>query len=285
MTDTLDLDHLRSWIGRTETRDELMSPWTASAMAATVRNDEHDWQAGQVLPPLWHWCYFLPTAPQNRLGPDGHPARGGFLPPVPLPRRMWAGSQFEFFAPLQLATPATKTSRVADVSLKQGKGGALVFVKVQHEVHAGGTLLLREGHDIVYREAPKPGESAPPQVPPADPAWSIEHRPDAPLLFRYSALTFNSHRIHYDYPYVTQVEGYDDLIVHGPLIATLLLEAAQQSNPGREVRSYSFKVVRPLTCGKLLRVCGHAPRSDGTVALWAEDAQGALLMQATAGLE
>jgi 3-methylfumaryl-CoA hydratase len=285
MTDTLDLDHLRTWIGRTETRDELMSPWTASAMAAAVRNDEHDWQAGQALPPLWHWCYFLPTAPQNRLGPDGHPARGGFLPPVPLPRRMWAGSQFEFFAPLQLATPATKTSRVADVSLKQGKGGALVFVKVQHEVHAGGTLLLREGHDIVYREAPKPGESAPPQTPPADPAWSIEHRPDAPLLFRYSALTFNSHRIHYDYPYVTQVEGYDDLIVHGPLIATLLLEAAQQSNPGRAVRSYSFKAVRPLTCGKLLRVCGHAPQPDGTVALWAEDAQGALLMQATAGLE
>ncbi|MDM0104601.1 MaoC family dehydratase N-terminal domain-containing protein [Variovorax sp. J22R24] len=285
MTDTLDLDHLRSWIGRTETRDELLSPWTASAMAATVRNGEQDWQAGQALPPLWHWCYFLPTAPQNQLGPDGHPARGGFLPPVPLPRRMWAGSQFQFFAPLQVATPATKTSRVADVSLKQGKGGALVFVKVQHEVHAGGTLLLREGHDIVYREAPKAGESAPPQTPPADPAWSIEHRPDAPLLFRYSALTFNSHRIHYDYPYVTQVEGYDDLIVHGPLIATLLLEAAQQNNPGRAVRSYSFKAVRPLTCGKLLRVCGHAPQHDGTVTLWAEDAQGALLMQATAGLE
>jgi 3-methylfumaryl-CoA hydratase len=285
MAEALDLDHLRSWIDRTETRDDLLSPWTASAMAATVRNDEREWQPGEALPPLWHWCFFLPTAPQIGLGPDGHPARGGFLPPVPLPRRMWAGSQLEFFAPLTLAATATRTSRVSDVSLKQGKGGALVFVKVRHEIHAGGELLLREFHDIVYREAPKPGESAPPRTPPADAAWTVEHRPDAPMLFRYSALTFNSHRIHYDYPYVTQVEGYDDLVVHGPLIATLLLEAAQQHNPGRTVQAYSFKAVRPLTCGKLLRVRGHAPQSDGSVTLWAEDAQGALLMQATARME
>ncbi|MBO9651688.1 MAG: MaoC family dehydratase N-terminal domain-containing protein [Variovorax sp.] len=285
MTEALDLDHLRSWIGRTETHEELMSPWTASAMAATVRNDGQAWQAGRALPPLWHWCYFLPIAPQNGLGPDGHPARGGFLPPVPLPRRMWAGSQLEFFEPLKLGTPTTKTSQVVDVNLKQGKGGALVFVKVQHEVHANGALLQREFHDIVYREAPKSsaaGESAPPQTPPADAAWTVDHLPDAPLLFRYSALTFNSHRIHYDYPYVTQVEGYDDLIVHGPLIATLLLEAAQQNNPGRAVRAYSFKAVRPLTCGKPLRVRGHAAGADGSVTLWAEDGQGALLMQATA---
>jgi 3-methylfumaryl-CoA hydratase len=277
-----ELDHLRSWIGRSETRDDLLSPWTATAMAATVRDDEQPWQPGQALPPLWHWCYFLPTAPQNRLGPDGHAARGGFLPPVPLPRRMWAGSQFEFFAPLRLGTPSVKTSRVADVSLKQGQGGALVFVKVQHEVHADGALLLREFHDIVYREAPKPGESAPPRTPPAGAAWTEEHRPDAPLLFRYSALTFNSHRIHYDHPYVTQVEGYDDLVVHGPLIATLLLEAAQRRNPGRVVRAYSFKAVRPLTRGGLLRVCGRAAGADGGVALWAQDGQGALLMQASA---
>ena len=157
-----------------------------------------------------------------------------------------------------------------------------MFVKVAHEVHAGDTLVLRDAHDIVYREAAKPGEAAPPQAPPADAAWSVEHRPNATLLFRYSALTFNSHRIHYDHPYVTQVEGYDDLVVHGPLIATLLLEAAQQHNPGRQVLGYSFKAVRPLTCGRLLRVCGHAADADGKVALWAEDGQGALLMQASA---
>ena len=282
MTEALNLEHLRSWIGRTETHDDLLSPWTASAVAATLRNDGQAWPAGQALPPLWHWCYFLPTAPQNRLGPDGHPARGGFLPPVPLPRRMFAGSQFEFFAPLRLGAPATKTSCVMDVNLKQGKGGALVFVKVRHEVHAGGALLLREFDDIVYREAPKPGESAPPQSPPANAAWTVEHLPDAPLLFRYSALTFNSHRIHYDHPYVTQVEGYADLVVHGPLIATLLLEAAQQPHPGRAVRAYSFKAVRPLICGTALRVRGHTATPDGSLTLWAEDGEGALLMQATA---
>jgi 3-methylfumaryl-CoA hydratase len=283
-TDTLNLDHLRRWSGRAETREELLAPWPATALAATLRDGDAPWRVGQALPPLWHWCYFLPAAPQNGLGPDGHPARGGYLPPVPLPRRMWAGSQFEFFAPLALGASATKTSTVADVSLKQGKGGALVFVKVRHEVHTGGALLLREFHDIVYREAARPGESAPPQTPPADAAWTVEHRPDAPLLFRYSALTFNSHRIHYDYPYVTQVEGYDNLIVHGPLIATLLLEAAQQHNPGRAVRAYSFKAIRPLTCGKRFAARGHAARPDGSVTLWAEDEQGALLMQATASL-
>ena len=283
--ETLELEHLRGWIGRTETCDDLLSPWTASAMAATVRNDGSGWPSGRALPPLWHWCYFLPTAPQNGLGPDGHPARGGFLPPVPLPRRMFAGSQFEFFEPLRLAQPATRTSRVADVNLKQGRGGALVFVKIQHEVHAGSALLLREFDDIVYREAPKPGQSAPPpQMPPGDAAWRVEHRPDPALLFRYSALTFNSHRIHYDHPYATQVEGYENLIVHGPLIATLLLEAAQQHNPGRAVAAYSFRAVRPLTCGHLLRVCGQAAAGDGSVTLWAEDEQGALLMQASARL-
>jgi 3-methylfumaryl-CoA hydratase len=183
---------------------------------------------------------------------------------------MWAGSQLEFFAPLPLGVPARKTSRVAEVTLKQGKAGALVFVKVAHEVHAGDTLVLRDAHDIVYREAARPGESAPPQAPPADAAWSVEHRPDATLLFRY------------DHPYVTQVEGYDDLVVHGPLIATLLLEAAKQHHPGQRVRGYRFKAVRPLTCGRLLRVCGHAADADGRVQLWAEDDQGALLMQASA---
>jgi len=283
----IDIAHLRTWLGRTETVDQTLSPWTATAMAALLRNRDAPWATDVALPPLWHWSYFLPTAPQNQLGPDGHPARGGFLPPVPLPRRMWAGSQIEFLAPLRLGETTRKTATVTDVALKQGKAGALVFVKVQHEVHdAKGTLLLRDAHDIVYREAPQPGEApAAPQTPPADPAWTVEHRPDPTLLFRYSALTFNGHRIHYDFPYVTQVEGYADLVVHGPLIATLMLEAAQQHNPGRTVRAYRFKAVRPLVCNRLLRVRGHAAQADGTVNLWAEDEQGALLQQATATLE
>ena len=285
MTEAPNLEHLRGWIGRTETRDDLLSPWTASAMAAAVRNDGSDWPSGRALPPLWHWCYFLPTAPQNGLGPDGHPARGGFLPPVPLPRRMWASSQLEFLAPLQLGAPARRVSRVEDVTLKHGKSGTLVFVKVTHTLQAAGAdgaPLIREQQEIVYREAAQPGASAPPPVaPPANAQWRETLHPDPVLLFRYSALTFNSHRIHYDYPYVTQTEGYAGLVVHGPLIATLLLEAAQRQAPGRAVARYQFKAVRPLICGGALRVCGAAPDADGNIALWAEDGEGALLMQAS----
>ena len=280
----IDLAHLRAWLGRTETVEQALSPWTAGALAATLRNQAGDWAVGEPLPPLWHWSGFAPAAPQNQLGPDGHPARGGFLPPVPLPRRMWAGSQLEFIAPLRVGEPARKTATVADIAVKQGKGGALVFVQVVHEVRdRAGALLLRDNQDIVYREAPWPGEAPAATVaPPAAPAWTVQHLPDPTLLFRYSALTFNGHRIHYDHPYATQVEGYADLVVHGPLIATLMLEAAQRHHPGRTVRAYRFKAVRPLVCNRPLVVCGHALQSDGSVALWAEDGEGALLQQATA---
>ncbi len=287
MAEPVDIDHLRQWVGRAEVREDTLSPWTAGALSATLRNAEHAWQPGDALPPLWHWCAFLPAAPQGQLGDDGHPARGGFLPPVPLPRRMWAGSQLAFIAPLRVGQPARKTSTVTDVALKQGQGGALVFVKVEHEVHdTRGALLLRDRHDIVYREAPRPGEPpAPPQTPPPDPAWRVAHRPDPALLFRYSALTFNGHRIHYDFPYATGVEGYEDLVVHGPLIATWMLEAAQEQHPGRAVRAYTFRAVRPLVCNRLLRVCGQVAPGGGTVALWAEDEHGALLQQATVTFE
>jgi 3-methylfumaryl-CoA hydratase len=254
-------------------------------MAATLRNEEREWQIGEALPPLWHWTYFLATAAQNRLGPDGHPARGGFLPPVPLPRRMWAGSQLEFMAPLRVGTTARRTSTVTDVVCKKGKTGPLVFVNVAHEVHVGLRLHLREVQNIVYREAAVTGESSAPQAPPVDADWTLDHQPDAALLFRYSALTFNSHRIHYDHPYATRVEGYADLVVHGPLIATLLLEAAQQHNAGRAVRSFSFRAVRPLVCQRRLRLRGQLAPPDGSVNIWAEDGEGALLMQGTVRFE
>ncbi len=281
----IDLDHLRTWVGRTEVLDDLLSPWTASALAATLRDATAPWQIGDVLPPLWHWCYFLPTAAQDQLGADGHMARGHFLPSVPLPRRMWAGSRLEFLAPLSLGLPARKTSRVASVDLKHGRHGPLLFVQVVHEIHhPQGQLLLRDTHDIVYRAAAKPGEAAAMQLPPENPVWTQEHHPQETLLFRYSALTFNSHRIHYDYPYATQEEGYAHLVVHGPLIATLLLEAAQLHNPGRRVVSFEFRAVRPLVCHQLLRLRGHVADADGRLMLWAEDAQGWLLMQAEARL-
>jgi len=283
MTEALALEHLREWIGRTEQTQDDLSPWTANAMAALLRNAQRPRPAGHALPALWHWSYFLPTVPQDGLGIDGHPARGGFLPPVPLPRRMWAGSQLEFFAPLRTGEPSRKTSTVTDVALKEGKAGALVFVKVQHEIHdAAGTLLLREAQDIVYREAARPGEPpAPVQAPPAEPAWSVEHQCDPTLLFRYGALTFNAHRIHYDLPYATRVEGYEGLVVHGPLVATLMLEAAQRLNPGLTVSAFRFRAVRPLICNRRLIVRGCTTQADGTATLWAEDGQGALLQQAS----
>lgn len=283
MSEVIQLEHLRQWVGRTDVRDDSLSPWTAQALEATLRSHAPRLQPDDALPPLWHWAYFLPTAPQDQLGPDGHPVRGGFLPPVPLPRRMWAGSQLEFLAPLRIGQWHRKTSTVVNVTLKQGRGGELVFVQVEHTVHdARSTVILRDRHDIVYREAPLPGgPPQAPQSPPGDAAWAEDHRPDAPLLFRYSALTFNSHRIHYDHPYATQVEGYADLVVHGPLIATLMLEGALRQYPQRSVVAYRFKAVRPLTCNRRLRVCGQALGADGSAVLWAEDEEGALLMHAT----
>ncbi len=284
MTESIDLDQLRQWLSHSETRTDALSPWTAQALAATVSR-LGNFEAGVSLPPLWQWAYFLPIAPMNEVGADGHPARGGFLPPVPLPRRMWAGSRVEFAAPLHIGEPATKTSRVADVQLKQGKSGALVFVRVEHEFRGDdGVLRIREEQDIVYREPARPGEAAAPMQAPADAAWMVTRNPDPVQLFRYSALTFNGHRIHYDHPYATQVEGYAGLVVHGPLIATLLLEEAQSQHPGCAVRRYTFKAVRPLICGTPLRLCGNSPDAEGRIELWTEDDNGHLLMQATAVL-
>jgi 3-methylfumaryl-CoA hydratase len=203
---------------------------------------------------------------------------------------MWAGSQLEFLAPLRLGAPARRVSRVENVTLKRGKTGALVFVKVAHTYHAAGPAgddvpLIREWLDLVYRAAAQPGAAAAaPVAAPTNAQWREEFHPDPTRLFRYSALTFNSHRIHYDYPYVTQVEGYAGLVVHGPLIATLLLEAALRQYPGRAVARYEFKAVRPMICGRPLRLCGAAPAADGGIALWAEDGEG-VLMQASMRLD
>jgi 3-methylfumaryl-CoA hydratase len=239
------------------------------------------------LPPLWHWLYFLPIARQSEIGPDGHPRRGGFLPPVPLPRRMWAGSQLEFRAPLRLGDALQRRSSIVDVSGKSGRSGELVFVKVRHELHCNGAAepALLEFHDIVYRDAQRADDPPPvPQAAPEGAAWQRELQPDEVLLFRYSALTFNGHRIHYDRPYATQVEGYPGLVVHGPLIATLLLDLLRRHAPQAELATFRFKALRPTFDGRPMRVNG-TPQSDGkTVHLWAQDHEGWLTMDATAVL-
>jgi 3-methylfumaryl-CoA hydratase len=249
-----------------------------------------DWPAerpaiGTPLPALWHWLYFLPLHRQSEIGPDGHAKRGGFLPPVPLPRRMWAGSQFEFHKPLRVGDAITRVSTIQDVTEKSGRTGPLVFVKVRHEIRRqkDADVALTEFHDIVYREAAKPDDVAPPPKNAAATAtWQRKWVPDDVLLFRYSALTFNGHRIHYDRRYVTEVEGYPGLIVHGPLIATLLLDLLRHQLPEAQVTRYEFRAVRPVFDINHFFVCGE-PQPDGnTFRLWAKDHEGWLTMDASA---
>jgi len=277
--------NLKEWIGRSESVADTATATPYAALSATLDRESQRPPAGTPLPALWHWLYFLPLHRQSEIGPDGHAKRGGFLPPVPLPRRMWAGSQFEFHRPLAIGDTLTRTSTIHDVTEKTGRTGPLVFVKVRHEIRRQGEtdVALTEFHDIVYREASKPDDAAPPPKPaPAGAAWERKWIPDDVLLFRYSALTFNGHRIHYDRRYVTEIEGYPGLIVHGPLIATLLLDLLRHRLPDAVVARYEFRAVRPVFDINPFFVCGE-PQPDGrTFRLWAKDHEGCLTMDATA---
>lgn len=290
MTPSLDaaaLAHLQSWQGQSETTPDILTAAPVRALSATLDRDDAAPVPGTEVPPLWHWLYFLPHARQSEIGPDGHAKRGGFLPPVPLPRRMWAGGRLRWDAgnPLQVGQEVQRVSTIQSVKHKAGRSGELLFVLVEHRFSNANGLALTEEHDIVYRAAVQPGDPVPqPQQPPAQAAWSRTIVPDDVLLFRYSALTFNGHRIHYDRQYVTQVEGYPGLIVHGPLIATLLLDLLRRSLPGARVAAFDFKAVRPTFDLHPFSVHGQ-PSADGkTIALWAQDHEGFLTMQATATL-
>ena len=279
---------LSSWIGRSETIDDVVAATPYAALSATLDRPAERPSAGTPLPPLWHWLYFLPLYRQSDVGPDGHAKRGGFLPPVPLPRRMWAGSQFEFRRTLRVGDRLRRVSTIDKVTEKSGRSGQLVFVKVRHEITANeeGTSALVEFHDIVYREAPRADEAAPaPKPAPAATQWQRRVIPDEVLLFRYSALTFNGHRIHYDRRYVTEVEGYPGLIVHGPLIATLLLDLLRRELAEARVTAFEFRAVRPLYDIHPFDVCGARSGDGKAVHLWARDHEGALAMDATATID
>ncbi|MDP3700302.1 MAG: MaoC family dehydratase N-terminal domain-containing protein [Hylemonella sp.] len=281
---TPDLNHLRDWIGRSETRQDLLTATPVAALSATLDRDDPAPVPGTALPPLWHWLYFTPLTRHSEIGEDGHAKRGGFLPPVPLPRRMWAGGRLDFLQHLRVGESVQRVSTIKDVTVKEGRSGALVFVCVRHELSSTRGLALSEEHDIVYRDAPAPGAPAPePTAAPRDEQFSREIVPDPVLLFRYSALTFNGHRIHYDRSYVTGVEGYPGLIVHGPLIATLLLDLLRRNLPDASVKRFSFKAVRPTFDIHPFTVCGKV---DGkTVTLWGRDHEGWLTMQGSAEIE
>ncbi len=279
--------NLKDWIGRTEAVADTVTATPVAALSATL-----DWpsgrpSAGTPLPYLWHWLYFLPLAQQSEIGPDGHPHRGGFLPPVALPRRMWAGSDFEFHEPLAVGDALKRSSTIVDVTEKSGRSGTLIFVRVRHEIRRNGadSVALTEHHNIVYRDAAKAGDAVPPPVAAPDGfAWERQIKADDVLLFRYSALTFNGHRIHYDRKYVAEVEGYPGLIVHGPLIATLLMDLLRRHQPDGQVVKFEFKALRPTFDINPFSVHG-LPAADGkSVRLWGRDHEGWLTMDATATL-
>jgi 3-methylfumaryl-CoA hydratase len=284
--------NIQDWVNRTETTEDFVTATPYAALAATLdlplQGLNRRPSAGTPLPYLWHWLYFLPIFQQSEIGEDGHARRGGFLPPVPLPRRMWAGSDFVFSEPLLVGDALSRNSTIVDVRQKTGRTGSLIFVKVKHEIRRNGQtqVALTEHHDIVYRSAASPGDVIPPPVAaPTSAAWVRLIHPTDVLLFRYSALTFNGHRIHYDRKYVTEVEGYPGLIVHGPLIATLLMDLLQREMPDVSILKFEFKAVRATFDIHSFSVHG-APASDGkSVRLWAQDHEGWLTMDACATLE
>ena len=282
---SIDLEHLRGWIGRAERSDDSVSAAPIAALSATLDRDDPLPRQGDRLPALWHWLYFLPAHRQSELGVDGHVRLGGFLPPVTLPRRLYAGGRVEILHPLLVGDPIERVSRILDISRKDGRTGPLVFVQVRHEISSRGRLALTEEHDIVYRDTGKPDDPQPPvRRAPDDAAWTREIHPDSVLLFRYSALTFNGYRIHYDQRFATGVHGHPGLVVHAPLVATLLADLLRRNLPEASVSSFSFRAITALFDTGAFFVCGR-PDGDGSVKLWARDPAGALAMEATARLE
>jgi len=277
------LERLRDWIGRTERHEDEVTPAPAAALAALLDRDASTPVAGSAIPPLAHWLYFPAPARQSELGEDGHRRRGEFLPPVPLPRRMWAGGRLAFHDPLRIGERIVRESRVADVAVKRGRVGTLVFVTVRHEIANATGVAVTEEHDIVYRGDPGPeGPATVATVAATDETFRRRVVPDPVLLFRYSALTANAHRIHYDHPYATGVEGYPGLVVHGPLVATLLLDLLRREHPECRVSRFSFRAVAPLFDIAPFELCGRTEPGTANVALWARDAEGRLAVEASA---
>lgn len=261
-----------------ETRTERLTPALAARYAATFDRAPRD-----SVPQGIHWCLNTPEARTDALGPDGHPARVDHLD---LPRRMWASSEMIFHAPIALGAAVSRTSRVIDRQDKTGKAGRLLFVTVAHEIVADGEPAISERQAIVYREAAPAGGPPPPAPPPVEDRewdWTRSITPTEPLLFRYSALTFNSHRIHYDYPYVTLVEGYPGLIVQGPLMASLLLDLADRQLGPNALASFAFRGVSPAFAGRPLHLLGARDGHDITFAIADDDRRAIMIASATIG--
>lgn len=279
MLPEIDIALLQTWIGRQEISHDLVSEDLARKYHATMDYGGEAPSPGQAVPRLIHFCLAQPATPAHLLGPDGHPRRGGFLPPVPLPRRMWAGGSFVFRGDLEVGQAVTRTSTIENVVLKEGRTGRLCFVTVKHVVATNGTDVVEERQDIVYRDLEAPGGSPAPALSTEIGEVTRPMRAEAPLLFRYSALTFNGHRIHYDRRYVTEVEGYPGLITHGPLQATLLCDFAGELR-GKPPNRFEFRGYSPLFDIDAFSL--HATEEKGTLRLWTAKNGGPLCMGATA---
>lgn len=274
----MDLEHLRQWIGREQTGEEILTPTLVGRFNATFDRVSGT-GPGDVAPLLIHLCLTQPAVGSAELATDGHAARGEFLPPVPLPRRMWAGGAFQFHADIRIGETVTRKSTIANVVAKQGRSGRLCFVTVEHLIFSDGRAALTERQDIVYRDIPSHTEQteAPDAALPGQHTRAIE--PTAALLFRYSALTFNGHRIHYDRSYATQIEGYAGLLVHGPMQATLLCQMAADLE-GRPPKSFNFRSLAPLFDDSPFTV--NATAGQNHVSLWTSRLGGPVAMQAAA---
>ena len=289
------MSELASWVGRRQRTAETIDARLVRWLAATLdRPDLIEARDGDVLPPAWHWAYFNAIEPMSALGRDGHPKRGGFLPATAQPRRMWAGSRLSWHAALRVGTMIERESTILSCEGKHGKSGAMVLVTVGHQLRSGDTLLLEEEHDIVYRDEAGEDErralaELAAQARRGETAFEkqgevVRKISVGPVqMFRYSAATFNGHRIHYDRDYARDIEGYPGLVVHGPLIATLLLEFLQaEVAPGRRVQRFEFRALRPTFDISPFALHASLPAADGTTALWSTNNAGAVAMQATA---
>jgi 3-methylfumaryl-CoA hydratase len=279
-----DLEKLKDWIGNRETDVDHITIPAVHRLAATLDRDDPVPRIGDELPVGWHSIFFPRVVRHSLIGPDGHPQRGDFLPPVPLPRRMFAGKRIRFQAPLRVGDEVRRVSTIKEVSIKQGRTGQMVFVTVQTDISSPRGLAIAEEQDIVYRGEPEAGAApTPPQAAPGKAVWSKTVTPDEVMLFRYSALTFNGHRIHYDHPYVTGIEKYPALVMNGGLTTLLVFELAR-AHAATPVTFLSSRNVRPLFVNRPITLCGE-PSPDGRVArLWAQDDTGALALNATAEL-
>ncbi|MEO1120803.1 MAG: MaoC family dehydratase N-terminal domain-containing protein [Pseudomonadota bacterium] len=272
MTDDTD------WVGRSVERRDVIRAWPAQALHATLDLPGEPPQDGDPLPPFWRWMYFLEARPRSALGRDGHPAKGyGVSPPIELPRRMWAGGRLQFHRPVPLGAEAVLRSTIASIAPKTGRSGRLAFVTIRHELLVGGALAEVEEQDIVYREDPVPDAPKPEgRMAPATEQWRAEWTADPTVLFRYSALTFNGHRIHYDEAYAREVEGYDGLVVHGPLLATLMVQLVRERAPDQRITRFAFRALSPIVHSERFSACG-APTQDGAQ-LWIAGSDGRLAM-------